>query len=78
MLPSGRGNAGVFHGTVMTTLPLPAFMLLLKATRRWPEELRKAQEEAKNLASEAQERAANVGETVSEGARNLVDKARGE
>lgn len=67
---------------------IQAYYLLLKTTKRWPQELQKAQEGAKgmadeaqkgakNVTSEAQERASNLGETVSEGAKRLYEKAGG-
>lgn len=53
------------------------YYVLLKATQRWPEELQKAQANAKDLANDAQERAANVGTTISEGAKSMAEKATG-
>ena len=57
---------------------IQTYYLLLKATRRWPEELQKAKDGANSMAADAQERVSNVGETVSEGAKRMVEKASGQ
>jgi hypothetical protein len=48
------------------------YYLLLKMTKRWPEDLQKAQDGAQAVASDAYERAENMGTTVSEGANQAV------
>ena len=57
---------------------IQTYYLLLKLTRRWPEEFQKAKNNANEVAADAQERVVNVGETVSEGAKRMVEKASGE
>ena len=57
---------------------IQTYYLLLKATRRWPEEFQKAKDGAGDMAADAQERVVNVGETVSEGAKRMVEKASGQ
>ena len=51
---------------------IQTYYVLLKLTRRWPQDLQKAKADAKDVAADAQERVTNVGETVSEVAKNLV------
>lgn len=57
---------------------IQTYYLLLKATRRWPEDFQKAKTGAGDVAADAQERVVNVGETVSEGAKRMVEKASGQ
>ena len=52
------------------------YYLLLRSTKRWPADLQKVQDGAKDAAADAQERVANVGETVSEGAKRMAEKAK--
>ena len=57
---------------------IQTYYMLLKLTRRWPEEYQKATDQANKVAADAQERVVNVGETVSEGAKRMVEKASGQ
>ena len=56
---------------------IQSYYTLLKLTQRWPADLQRAQDGAKVVAADAQERVVNVGETVSEGAKRMVEKASG-
>ncbi|KAF2482693.1 mitochondrial carrier domain-containing protein [Neohortaea acidophila] len=56
---------------------LQSYYLLLRLTKQWPEELKKAQDGARELVDEAGERASNLGETVTEGARRVAERATG-
>ncbi|KAI6865827.1 hypothetical protein KC343_g1822 [Hortaea werneckii] len=52
------------------------YYLLLKLTKRWPQEVQQAQKGAQAVAADAKERVGDVGEKVSEGARHLVQEGR--
>ncbi|KAK5170536.1 uncharacterized protein LTR77_005124 [Saxophila tyrrhenica] len=56
---------------------IQSYYLLLKATRRWPEGLEKAQGEAGRVAADAQEKVVQAGEAVSEGARKMGEGVKG-
>lgn len=53
------------------------YYLLLRLTQSMPAEFQKVQQGASAVAADVQERASHVGETVSEGARSVVEKAGG-
>lgn len=55
---------------------IQAYYLLLKATKRWPEDLEKAKDGAKEVAADAQERVINASGTVSEGAKRMSADAQ--
>ncbi|KAI7542680.1 hypothetical protein KC331_g7829, partial [Hortaea werneckii] len=52
------------------------YYMLLKLTKRWPEEMQQAQKGAQAAAADAKEKVEDVGERVSEGARLLVEEGR--
>ena len=57
------------HGGV-----IQLYYVLLKLTKRWPDELAKVRDNAASVAMDVQERAENVGVTVVEGAKSLSKK----
>lgn len=54
---------------------IQAYYLLLKTTRRWPAELQKTTDDAKEVAADAQDKVVSAGEAVSEGAKKMYKKA---
>ena len=52
------------------------YYTLLRLTRRWPNNVQKAQHSAQAVTADAKERAENVGVTVSEGAKLVIEQGR--
>ncbi|KAI7463924.1 hypothetical protein KC357_g8071 [Hortaea werneckii] len=52
------------------------YYMLLKLTKRWPEDMQQVQKGAQVAAADAKEKVEDVGEKVTEGARHLVHEGR--